>query len=67
MSNLTFKIIESRGDEFEEALTLRKEVLYKARGIKSSDDYEDDSNILIAGFDGDNMIATSMLVPDKED
>ncbi len=66
MSNIIFKVIEYGGDEHLQAIALRKEVLYEARGISPTNYTEEDSHIQIAGFDKDVIIATCSLVPDKD-
>ena len=66
MTNIIFKVIEYGSDEHAEAIALRKEVLYKARGISPTDYNEEDSHIQIAGFYNNNIIATCSLVPDED-
>jgi predicted GNAT family N-acyltransferase len=67
VTNIIFKVIKYGSDEYAEAIALRKEVLYEARGIRPTDYNEDDSHIQIVGFDGDTIIATCSLVPEEND
>ena len=67
MTNIIFKVVKYGGDEHTQAIDLRKKVLYEARGISPSDYNEEDDHLQIAGFDGDVIIATCSLVPDKDD
>ncbi len=66
MTNIIFKVVKYGGDEHAEAIALRKEVLYEARGISTADYNEEDRHIQIVGFSDGIIIATCSLVPDDD-
>jgi len=67
MTNIIFKVIKYGEDEHSQAILLRKEVLYEASGIPSSDYNEEENHVQIAGFDNSSIIATCSLVPEGDD
>lgn len=67
MTNIIFKVVEYGSDEHLEAIALRKEVLYEARGISPHYYNEEDSHVQIVGFNNNIIIATCSLVPEGED
>ena len=67
MSNIIFKTVEYGGNEHNQAIKLRKEVLYKARGISPNDYSEKEEHVQIAGFVNDDIVATCSLVPEGDE
>lgn len=66
MSVVIFKVITYGEEDHKKAINLRKEVLYKARGISADDYNEEDNHIQIAGFFAEDLIATCSLVPEGD-
>ncbi len=66
MSIVTFNIINHGSSEYEEAVKLREGILRKPLGLTfSPEELEAEKNhIQIAGFQGDEIISTAILVPD---
>jgi predicted GNAT family N-acyltransferase len=69
MIALSFKIINHGSPEYKAAVNLREEILRKPLGlIFSSEELEaEKDHIQIAGFQGDEVISTTVLVSEGKD
>lgn len=65
MHTVTFKIIEHDSPEYKVAVNLREEVLRKPLGLSFLPEEleKEKDHIQIAGFMGDEVVATAVLVP----
>ncbi len=69
MSMISFKIINHGSPEYEEAVKLREDILRKPLGLTfSPEELEAETDhIQIAGFQGDKVMSTAVLVPEGND
>ena len=68
MSSLQFKIISYHSSEYQEALSLRFEILRKPLGLTFDlNDLKKEKNFIhIAGKQNNNIVATAILVPENK-
>ena len=68
MRNVTFKIIAHNSQNYKEVVSLREDVLRKPLGLSfSSEELEKEKDhVHIAGFIDNRVVATVVLVPEKE-
>jgi predicted GNAT family N-acyltransferase len=68
MTNITFKIINHDSPEYEEAVKLRERILREPLGLTFlREELEAEKNhVQIAGFQGNSVISTAVLVPEGQ-
>jgi len=66
--NVTFKIIAHNSSDYREAVSLREDILRKPLGLSfSAEELEKEKDhVHIAGFIDNSVVATVVLVPEKE-
>ncbi|HUX80154.1 MAG TPA: GNAT family N-acetyltransferase [Alphaproteobacteria bacterium] len=67
MKSVTFKIVEHASCDYQNALSLREDVLRKPLGLSltSEEQLQEKDHIHIAGFLGEDLCATVSLVPQE--
>ena len=66
--NINFKVIDYGSDEYKKSVALREEIMRKSLGVSfASEELELKNAIHIAGFLGQDLCATAVLVPEGDE